>query len=555
MINKSSAYSDPLWPRHLPGQLDTSVAFGEHYSPATVLSPSSSPPPWPPPSPPGGAAAPPPAATALATAAALAIFVLSARTASGWGIADGPVSAGHAPVRCTGTAPRVCMAETGGAVERLDDVRTEVTDSLEKLRAAGVDVTVPSTVTDGLLYRSSSRPRSTTSTWWLPLTAQAEAAGPDGRIEGVRYAVLLGSVTFPCSFPATITSDAPTAWIVNRDAAMLWAAYTVDAQDPYLRWRAGEYAQFANGPEVLAKVKERAAKGRSLPTAAQRTAWFEQEKAKACRQMPKRPAGGQATAGSQGRTRDLVVQGTPPHHGRPARPSRVHAARRRRPRRVRVPARTDHLRREPLFLMHLTPLIVTATLAHSLAQRLPEAEDLSVRPVQRYDVALALLTVAVAVSAAAVIGAVANSATAYEAARNTLFLTGLMLLGGAVHPQAATVTPVAWVFIAAFVGYRDFHRPWPWAVTLHPAGYLPTSFFCLAVFLCGLVASATPAAAPPPERPASPVTIELDAVSYAYGRRSRNILSGLSYTIPDGFTILLGPNGAGKTTTLKLAAG
>ncbi|MEV7673467.1 hypothetical protein ACWDNT_01975 [Streptomyces sp. NPDC000963] len=141
-----------------------------------------------------------------------------------------------------------------------------------------------------------------------------------------------------------------------------------------------------------------------------------------------------------------------------------------------------------LFLMHLTPLIVTATLAHSLAQRLPEAEDLSVRPVQRYDVALALLTVAVAVSAAAVIGAVANSATAYEAARNTLFLTGLMLLGGAVHPQAATVAPVAWVFIAAFVGYRDFHRPWPWAVTLHPAGYLPTSFFCLVVFLCGLVA-------------------------------------------------------------------
>ncbi|MFF9853625.1 ABC transporter ATP-binding protein [Streptomyces litmocidini] len=51
------------------------------------------------------------------------------------------------------------------------------------------------------------------------------------------------------------------------------------------------------------------------------------------------------------------------------------------------------------------------------------------------------------------------------------------------------------------------------------------------------------------------MTIELDAVSYSYGRRSRRILSGLSYTVPDGFTILLGPNGAGKTTTLKLAAG
>ncbi|MEV4944041.1 hypothetical protein [Streptomyces zaomyceticus] len=141
-----------------------------------------------------------------------------------------------------------------------------------------------------------------------------------------------------------------------------------------------------------------------------------------------------------------------------------------------------------LFLLHLTPLIVTGTLAHSLAQRLPEAEELSVRPIERYDVTLTLLTVAVAVSAAGTVGVFADSSTAYEAARNTLFLTGLMLLGGAVHPQAATVAPVAWVFIAAFAGYRDFHRPWPWAVTLHPAGYVPTFLFCLAVFLCGLAA-------------------------------------------------------------------
>ncbi|WP_435969563.1 hypothetical protein [Streptomyces sp. Qhu_M48] len=302
MISKTSAYSDPLWPRHVSGQLNTSVAFGEHYSAPTVLLPLL-------------VAASVAAAVAawwsrgprrlplriLATAVGLATLVLSARTASGWGVVDGPVSAGHAPARCVGTAPRVCMAETGGAVERLDDVRAEVTGSLEKLRAAGVDLTVPSTVTDGLLYeRSRTRPRSTTSTWWLPLTAQAEAVGPDGGMAGVRYAVLLSSVTFPCSFPATVTSDAPTAWIINRDAVMLWAAYTVDAQTPYLRWRTGEYAQFANGPEVLAKVRERAGKGRALPTAAQRTAWFEQEKAKACRQMPKQPAGGHAATGSQG---------------------------------------------------------------------------------------------------------------------------------------------------------------------------------------------------------------------------------------------------------------
>ncbi|MFE6101110.1 hypothetical protein ACFVQ4_14195 [Streptomyces laurentii] len=141
-----------------------------------------------------------------------------------------------------------------------------------------------------------------------------------------------------------------------------------------------------------------------------------------------------------------------------------------------------------LFLIHLTPLLVTGTLAYSLAQRLPEAEDLAVRAVRRYDVLLALVTASAAAGAASAVGAVARSATAYEAGRNTLFLTGLMLLAGAVRPRAATVAPVAWVFVAAFAGYRDFHRPWPWAVTLHPAGFLPTYALCLAVFLGGLVA-------------------------------------------------------------------
>ncbi|MFE7355281.1 ATP-binding cassette domain-containing protein [Streptomyces sp. NPDC057543] len=49
--------------------------------------------------------------------------------------------------------------------------------------------------------------------------------------------------------------------------------------------------------------------------------------------------------------------------------------------------------------------------------------------------------------------------------------------------------------------------------------------------------------------------LELDSVSYAYGRRKPNILTDLSHTIGEGFAVLLGPNGAGKSTLLKLAAG
>ncbi|MFH9073645.1 ABC transporter ATP-binding protein [Streptomyces alboflavus] len=49
--------------------------------------------------------------------------------------------------------------------------------------------------------------------------------------------------------------------------------------------------------------------------------------------------------------------------------------------------------------------------------------------------------------------------------------------------------------------------------------------------------------------------VELDNVSYAYGRNKPRIIDRLSYTAPHGFTVLLGPNGAGKSTLLKLAAG
>ncbi|GGY24142.1 ABC transporter ATP-binding protein [Streptomyces omiyaensis] len=51
------------------------------------------------------------------------------------------------------------------------------------------------------------------------------------------------------------------------------------------------------------------------------------------------------------------------------------------------------------------------------------------------------------------------------------------------------------------------------------------------------------------------MSLVLEAVSFAYGRRTRRVLSGLDYAVPPGLTILLGPNGAGKTTLLKLAAG
>ncbi|WJV47225.1 hypothetical protein [Streptomyces flavofungini] len=283
VIAETVKYDDPVWPRHASGQLDTSLAFGEEYGATSLLvpllfvvAPAVGVGAWWVRTTPGRQWA----VRGAAGVAAVAVMASCADVASGWAIADGPVSAGHAAARCTGSAPRVCMAETGGAVGKLDQVRGEIVKSVAGLRAAGVRVRMPDTVSDSLL-NGRNRKQASPTTWWLPLSRQAGDLG--GGMTAIRYAVLRTGVTFPCAFPETFEEGAPTDYVVNRDAAMLWAATVVDADKPYLAWRRGEYGGvFQNPRQVLAKVTERAGDALKLPAARQAT-WFHEEQAKACR--------------------------------------------------------------------------------------------------------------------------------------------------------------------------------------------------------------------------------------------------------------------------------
>ncbi|MFD9908297.1 hypothetical protein [Streptomyces sp. NPDC059063] len=141
-----------------------------------------------------------------------------------------------------------------------------------------------------------------------------------------------------------------------------------------------------------------------------------------------------------------------------------------------------------VFLLQIVPLVITSTLAHSLDQRLVEAEAVATRDVRRLDTLLVTACVLTAVAAGLIIGALSGSDEATMVGRNTAFLTGLMLLAGAVHPKASTVAPVGWVFAIIFLGYADFHRPWPWVVTLHAPSSIPALSLCLLVLAGGLVA-------------------------------------------------------------------
>ncbi|MFD8152146.1 hypothetical protein ACFV28_15515 [Streptomyces sp. NPDC059720] len=282
--------AEPVWLRHVSGAPDTSLAFGEHYQPLTLVVPllftaavaAAAAVWWMP-----ASRAVRRSARAGAALAAAVVMALCASTASGWGYGDGPVTAGHASATCAGTTPRVCIADAGGAEDRLNQVRGEIVRSLTTLRHAGVQVTVPTTVNDSLLTGRQKR-KSTPEVWWLPLSQQAGKNGLG--MVGVRYGVLLTAVQFPCAFPSSVQPGQSADWIVNHDAAMLWAATLIDAEGPYLSWRRGEYGgTFQNSREVLAKVRERAGDAAKLAPK-QQSVWFHNEQQKACRLMRKATA-------------------------------------------------------------------------------------------------------------------------------------------------------------------------------------------------------------------------------------------------------------------------
>ncbi|MFF9074335.1 hypothetical protein ACF1A9_18830 [Streptomyces sp. NPDC014872] len=212
------------------------------------------------------------------TAAAVAVLLstLSAATANAWSIAP-PTTGGHAPETCIGRAPRVCMAAYAGAADHLPQVRSGLVSTVTRLQKAGVRVTMPEKIRD-----TEGQPgrHSTVREWWLPLTRQVDRNR--GSMVYVRYSAAMMTVRFPCTLPSSFSEAKEPAYVVNADAAKLWVARKAGVDEPFLKWRRSQYQELANGDEVLAKVKERAAGVQAL-TSADQIVWYDRERAKACR--------------------------------------------------------------------------------------------------------------------------------------------------------------------------------------------------------------------------------------------------------------------------------
>jgi hypothetical protein len=133
------------------------------------------------------------------------------------------------------------------------------------------------------------------------------------------------------------------------------------------------------------------------------------------------------------------------------------------------------------------PVPLLAFLMAMLESRLPAAEVSGVRSMTRLDNALVTAVVAAAALCSVLIALLQGAAAATTGGRNTLFLTGLMLLGRAWAGQAAVMFPVGWLVTVVVIGFRG-NVPRPWTVIALPADSLFAAAASLVAFAFGLAA-------------------------------------------------------------------
>ncbi|MCP9210969.1 DUF7224 domain-containing protein [Streptomyces sp. NEAU-Y11] len=255
-----SVTTTSYWMRHVSGQLIESVDFGELIPVSSLVPPLLFT---------GGTALgfaalwlPLRSSLLKATLACTlaAVGVIGGRSVvTGWD-ANTPVTAGNAPMRCEGKAPRVCMPEA--TASNIETVRKDVIAVLGDLRQVGLKAspaTVTDRLTDGRSYRPSSR-----SVWRVQLSLGAR----DGN---VRYRTLKAVVGFPCSRPDPATAR----------AVKLWAAKVTGEEEEYQREIAARQEDFDSSPARVAAVRKEVDKVLAMPKKNQAT-WYRQSVTTAC---------------------------------------------------------------------------------------------------------------------------------------------------------------------------------------------------------------------------------------------------------------------------------
>ncbi|MDT0345088.1 hypothetical protein [Streptomyces litchfieldiae] len=124
----------------------------------------------------------------------------------------------------------------------------------------------------------------------------------------------------------------------------------------------------------------------------------------------------------------------------------------------------------PVLFVLMAPVFVCSALALCLDSRLEEAEQTGVRRPHLYDAVLVAVILALSVGAGWALDTASGATSGLPAGRNTVFLTGLLLVLRTFVGQPAVMAPVAWIFAVIFFGMNNANHPAFWTILPETAG-------------------------------------------------------------------------------------
>ncbi|WP_328871027.1 hypothetical protein OHT76_13380 [Streptomyces sp. NBC_00287] len=152
---------------------------------------------------------------------------------------------------------------------------------------------------------------------------------------------------------------------------------------------------------------------------------------------------------------------------------------------VALPSLTAGATQVVLALFIPVPLV--SGLAMCLDMRLHADESTAVRPVKYMDSGLVVAVSVFAAAMSALAGVALEDAVTEAVGRNTLFLTGLMLIGRALFGRPGVLLPTAWILAVCLCGFRPGNDAYPWTILPEPLGAPHAAAGAMLMFGAGLI--------------------------------------------------------------------
>ncbi|MGP4044772.1 hypothetical protein [Streptomyces sp. 2A115] len=136
------------------------------------------------------------------------------------------------------------------------------------------------------------------------------------------------------------------------------------------------------------------------------------------------------------------------------------------------------------------PLVITIGLGLCMESRLTAPEVAGIRPINRLDICMSVVSTLGALLLGVLLSFLIDSPEFATAGRNSVFLSGLLLVAWPVLREAAVLVPTAWIFVVMLTGFRSPLDAYPWTIIPEPSDR-PHAWIgaCLA-FLLGIFVQA-----------------------------------------------------------------